>query len=447
MKLEPVKPLISEQQIRRTMQLSVLEGVPGICFIVGTTGSVITGFALSLGSTPFQIGLISSIGLLGQLLTPLAAWLAGFFGRRKPLCVVLAFLGRVVWFPALILPAVLPPELRPILLLTVITLSGLFNSSAGVLWLSWMGDVIPPGERGRFLGFRSGSLGVIAMLANLGAGALIDRLARPLGFQMVLAVSTVLGAISALMLIAHTEPRTPQPRNDLLTTLLEPFADPNFRRVLLFAVYWTFSVMLAAPFVIPYFLQQLRMSYTQIAILSVIGALCALVFAPMWGRIADRVGNKPMLQFTTLIAATLLPASWMLASPVTLLPIWIGAVIDAFANTATGQGSFNLLLSSTAPIKRTAFVSAFFATTGLAGFLGGVASGPILEAFSQPVFAISSLGLHWTGYHWLFLISALMRVQAWWFLKPIHEEGAWSMREMLTRKQMSRSQRVDSRKP
>jgi MFS family permease len=170
------------------------------------------------------------------------------------------------------LPAVLPPELRPILLLTIITLSGLFNSSAGVLWVSWMGDVVPTGERGRFLGFRSGALGVIAMLANLGAGALIDRIARPLGFQIVMGAATVLGAISALILIAHIEPRTPQPRNDLKATLLEPFADPNFRRVLLFAVYWTFSVMIAAPFVIPYFLQQLPMSYTQIAILSVSSA-------------------------------------------------------------------------------------------------------------------------------------------------------------------------------
>ena len=431
--IEPV--LITERQIRRTMRLSILEGVPGIGFIAGTSGSVITGFALSLGATSFEIGLISSIGLLGQLLTPLVAWWAGLLGRRKPLCVVLAFLGRLVWFPAIILPAILPAELRPVLLLTIITLSGLFNSSAGVLWVSWMGDVIPTGERGRFLGLRSGLLGIIAMVANLGAGALIDRIASPLGFQIVLGVATVLGAISALILIAHTEPRTPQPRNNLWTTLTEPFGDANFRRVLLFAVYWTFSVLIAAPFVIPYFLQYLKMSYTQIAILSVIGALCALVFAPMWGRIADRVGNKPMLQFTTMIAATLLPLSWMLASPVVLLPIWIGAVVDAFANTATGQGSFNLLLSSTAPIKRTGFVSAFFATTGLAGFLGGLGSGPLLELFSHPNFAISTLGLHWTGYHWLFLLSAIMRVQAWWLLKPIHEDGAWTIHEMIMRKQ------------
>jgi hypothetical protein len=71
--------------------------------------------------------------------------------------------------------------------------------------------------------------------------------------------------------------------------------------------------------------------------------------------------------------------------------------------------------------------------------LGGLASGPILEAFSHPVFATSILGLHWTEYHWLFLVSALMRLQAWWWLKPIHEEGAWSMREMLARKQISHS--------
>ena len=432
--VEPRAPPITETQIRQTMRLSVLEGVPGICFLVGTGGSVLTGFALYLGATPFQIGLISSVPLLGQLLSPLVAWLAGRLGRRKPLTVILAVMGRVIWFPALILPALSPPEIRPILLLGVITLSSMFNSSAVVLWVSWMADVIPLKERGQFMGFRNGFLGVIGMGASLAAGAYLDQVASPADFQTVLGLATVLGIASALMLSGQTEPRISQARSNLKATLIEPFADQNFRRLLLFSSYWTFAVLIATPFVIPYLLKPLEMSYTQVAILGVIGAVSALVFGPVWGRIVDRAGGKPVLTLNTIIAGTLLPASWMLASPGWLWPIWVSGVIDAFVNTSTGQASFNLLLSSTPQANRTGYVAVFFAVTGLLGFIGGLLSGPLFELFSSPTLNFTVFGLNWSAYHWLFLISALLRLQAWRFLKPIREDAAWSLREMLSRK-------------
>ncbi len=414
------------------MRLSVLEGIPGICFVVGTSGSVLTGYALYLGATPFEIGLISSVPLLGQLVSPLMAWLAGLLGRRKPLTLVMAFLGRVIWFPVLALPALLPTENRPILLLVVIALSGMFNSSAAVLWVSWMGDVIPAKERGQYIGFRNGFLGVIGMLASLAAGAFIDRFNSPVDFQTVLGIATVLGAISALMLSGHTEPRTLQARLNLKTTWIEPFTDPNFRRVLLFSSYWTFSVLIATPFVIPYLLNQLQMSYTQIATLGVIGAVSALLFGPIWGRIADRTGSKPVLVFNTIVAGTLLPATWMLATPGWLWPIWISAVVDAFVNTSTGQASFNLLLSSSPQSSRTSFVAVFFAITGLVGFLGGLLSGWLFGLFSQPTLAFTASGFEWTAYHWLFLVSAMFRVQAYRLVRPIVEDGAWRVRAMLS---------------
>ncbi len=429
--------LLSERQIRSTMRLSVLEGIPGICFVVGTGGSVLTGFALYLGATPFQIGLISSVPLLGQLISPLTAWAAGQLGRRKPLTLVLAFLGRVVWFPALLLPALLPAAVRPVWLLVVITLANMFNASAAVLWVSWMGEVIPAKERGQFQGFRNGFLGVIGMIASLAAGAYIDRVQSPTDFEVVIGVATTLGAISALMLAGQSEPQTPQARLNLKATWIDPMMDTNFRRLLLFSSYWTFSVLIAAPFVIPYLLKQLEMTYTQIAILGVIGAVSALLFGPLWGRIADRAGGKPVLQFNTVIAGTVLPASWMLAAPGWLWPIWASAIVDAFVNTATGQASFNLLLSSTTPASRTSFVAMFFAITGLVGFLGGLLSGPLFDLFSRPTLKFTVAGFEWTAYHWLFLVSALFRVQAYRLVRPIVEEGAWQVRAMLSSKVFS----------
>ena len=43
----------------RTMNLSILEGGFSMLFINWTQGSVLTGYALYLGATPFELGLIA----------------------------------------------------------------------------------------------------------------------------------------------------------------------------------------------------------------------------------------------------------------------------------------------------------------------------------------------------------------------------------------------------
>ena len=316
--VEPRAPPITETQIRQTMRLSVLEGIPGICFLVGTGGSVLTGFALYLGATPFQIGLISSVPLLGQLLSPLVAWLAGRLGRRKPLTVILAVMGRVIWFPALILPALSPPEIRPILLLGVITLSSMFNSSVVVLWVSWMADVIPLKERGQFMGFRNGFLGVIGMGASLAAGAYLDRIASPADFQTVLGLATVLGIASALMLSGQTEPRISQARSNLKTTLIEPFAD-FFKRygwnaLLILSLIATYRIsdivmgIMANPFYVD-------MGYSKdevAAVTKIYGVIMTLVGAFVGGVLSMRFGvMRTLMLGAVLSAASNLLFSWL----------------------------------------------------------------------------------------------------------------------------------------
>jgi MFS family permease len=302
-------PDFTEADARRTMNLSVLEGGFSMVFINWTQGSILTGYALFMGATPFELGLISSVPLLGQVLSPFVAWLAGRAGRRKYLAVFTALIGRIVWAFAATLPFFAPDSSRVPLLIGMIAVSSIFLAGNGTLWTAWIGDVVPAKERGRYFGFRSGVHGIVGMLANLGAGAFVDAVAAPISFQLVIGVAVIAGCVAAALLLTHSEPPVVAARLPLRQTFTVPFKDENFRRYLVFASYWTFSVLIAAPFIIPYFLKHLHMSFTQVAIWNVIASVSALLFAPLWGRLADRVGNKAVLEITTVGAGTLLPTS------------------------------------------------------------------------------------------------------------------------------------------
>jgi MFS family permease len=67
--------------------------------------------------------------------------------------------------------------------------------------------------------------------------------------------------------------------------------------------------------------------------------------------------------------------------------------------------------------------------SGLAGSLGGYASGRLLELLLPHEFRIG--GFHWTGYHSLFLISGILRTTAPLLLRPVHERKAWRTRDLL----------------
>jgi MFS family permease len=426
--LQPAASQLSEPLVRRTMRLSLVEGSVATVFINWTSGSVLTGYALHLGASPTALGLIASVPLLGQAVSPLAAWLVGRRGRRKGVAVGTALIGRGLWVLAAALPLLpVPAEAKGALLVALVALSGLFLAANGALWTAWMGDVVPWKERGRYFGLRTGVLGVVGTAANLIAGAWLDRIQAPLSFQTVLLTAVASGLLSAALLARHDEPPLGNERLPMRRAFSLPMSNPVFRLLLVFAIYWTFAVMVSSPFVLPYFLNHLHMTYVQIAVWIAISAATALLLAPAWGRLADRVGNRPVLAVSTFLAGTLLPLTWMLAAPGRLWPIWVSGVVDALVWSAINPGIFNLSLATTPRQNRAAYIAVFSALTGVAGFVGGLVSGPLLELYR----VLTPAATGWTAYHTLFATSAVLRVLAWTLLRRVPEEGAWRTRDLL----------------
>src|SRR5690606_3055187 len=210
---------------------------------------------------------------LAQVASPLGAYAAEALGRRRGLSAAIAATSRLLWLLAAFLPELVPSAVAPTALVAVVFLAGCFQAANGTVWTAWMGDVVPEDRRGRYFGLRTGVLGVVGMLANLAAGAFLDAVAPPLSFRVVILVGVGCALVGVALLLLHHDPPTERRRLRLGQLLAQPFREPNFRRFLRFAVYWHLVVMLGAPFVVPYFLEELGMTFTQVAIWSSIAAV------------------------------------------------------------------------------------------------------------------------------------------------------------------------------
>jgi MFS family permease len=406
--------------VRRTMRLSIVEGGLMQVFLNWTSGSVLIGYLLALGASPLQIGLVGSVPLLSQIASPLGAWAAEVLGRRRLVAALLGATGRAVWILAAFLPQLgVPAALQPSLLVLLVFVASTFQSATGTVWTAWMGDVVPDDRRGRYFGMRTGVLGVIGTVANLGAGAFLDRVGAPLSFQLVLGVAIAASFAAVVLYLFHYDPPTEKRRVSLGQIVVTPLRHANFRRFLRFAAYWQFAVMLGAPFVIPYFLEELRMSFVQVAIWSSTAAVTALLTSILWGRVADRVGNKGVLAIATVLAGLFLPSNWILAGLTgNLTFIWVSAVMDAVAWGAITPAIFNLALVTAPRGGRVGYIALYSVATGLAGFTGGALSGPLLTLFSGAADGK-------VGYYALFALTGVGRMTAWLWLRPVTEPSSW----------------------
>ncbi|RIH87733.1 H+ Antiporter protein [Calidithermus terrae] len=386
---------LGSQEPLRSLRLSVWEGTLAILFINWSSGVVVTGYALWLGASPAALAVLGAIPLLGQLAAPFALM---FKGQRKPYTMLLAGSGRAV-FGLVLLAPLLPPEARVPAFLLVAALSQVVIAPVNVLWTSWMADLVPPRERGRYFGFRNAVLGLVGTLGNLSAGLFIDAVPKPWGFLIVLGLGVVLGVAASQVLRWQHEP--PHESSSAAGSLRVALTDRAFLGFLGFLAFWWFAVLVGGPFAFPLFLEYARLNFTEVGLWTVISASCGLVFGPLWGRFADRYGHGLVLIWTGLVGSVVLPGLWLLGGPGHTLPIWLSAVADALCWSGLGAAQTNVALQQAPPAHRGAYLAVFGIVVGVFGMLGSALGG-----------ALGSLNVGPSPYHLPILASIVLRTMA-----------------------------------
>lgn len=429
-----IPPEIPQGEPGRSRRISVVEGAFATVHGTITAGSLVTAYALWAGASDFHLGLVAALTAISAAGSVLGAHWVGRLGQRKTLTVATSVGGRALWGVLCLLPFLpLSPSARIAVFLVVVFLgTGLLNAGA-IAWLSWMTDLVPMDRRGRFFGRRNALLGVVAMGTAWSAGKVYDGMVaaghRGEGLAVVFGAAVACSTIAGLVLTRQWEPPlTGERPRPLLETFRRPLAERDFRRLLGFLVAWAAVTGVAGPFYGAHMIRNLRMPFSVIAVYSILAGIVSLLTQPLWGRVIDRAGNRPVLIFN-LAGLCLLPAIWLLATPERWLPIWIDAVITGVFWPGMALATFNLLLATVPEEGRAACLGVHSLGVGLGAFMAGLLGGWIAEmlvGFHTRVFGIALV-----NFHLLFLLSAAARVALLPFAFGLREERAQSVVALL----------------
>lgn len=400
-------------------------------------GVILLVYALALGANTFQVGLISTAGMLGTALQLVADRLLRALGSRKRVgCSAAALLGAGRIGIALIPFAtvwVAAQYLAWGLLAGLVVISGVAQV-VEVVRLSWISEVVPEGERGRFLGERQLVVQLIGSVIAISAAGFLDW-QRGISEAQALFVCQSFFGIAGLLSVGSvvtflTMPDPPlRPKNGDggWRTITAPFKNRVFFPVMTYSMAWNFAVGFAAPFFNLYLIQVLKMPVSAVAAVNFASQFFSLYSVRLWGRLVDRFGSLPVLRIG-VFGKALFPLAWFVLWPapdVYPVPIQYVLTILVFSfnvfNSANAVATISLAMELMPKEDGTSYLATFRTT---ANWIHAIS--PALAGYISTVLQ----GVGWTiqsSILLLFVISAAGRFFSLWTLRFVHEPEARSV--------------------
>jgi len=307
--------------LEKSLKNSIIDGVYAQSMSTITAGLFLTGFVMALGGNSSHIGAASAVPLITNVFQLFASYLIERTGMRKSICIKACYIARGLWIAFAVMPLVymwggFPGEdliWTAVLFYFLISVASAF---AGISWLSWMKDLVPPERRGKYFGLRSAVTSTAGLVVGLGFGRFLDIMKGYgenyylSGYFILFMTAFGFGMASTYYLKKVEEPdRAASSEAKSLTAFLSmlslPFKNRNFRRVMYINMLWTFFCQIGSPFFNLFMLRDLQISFTMMAIYDMINIIANISMFSVWGRLTDHFGNKPILLLTTFFAAAL----------------------------------------------------------------------------------------------------------------------------------------------
>jgi MFS family permease len=412
-------------RLRRSLRASTAEGL--IAEVVGACagGAILTGWAIHLHASAFLTGLVVALPQMAQLFQLPAAWTTALFGRRRA-AVVLVAASRQVMLPLLAVPLLAPSErVGQAILLAVAALAAVLGVLGNNAWVSWMGDLVPRRIRGRYFGRRTALCTIAGAVASAAAGLLLDR-AKAQGWSgfalalLQLCASASGVATTVLMLRQHDPAPAAEATPVSLAAALAPLRDRATRGLLVYALAWNLAVGLAGSFFALHMLQNLRMGFTLVALHGIALAAARVLTAPLWGRLIDRLGARPVL-VACAFGISAIPLIWLFPTPTLRWPLVFDALLAGVLWGGHNLAMFVVPMTATPRRGRPFYVAAVAMAGGLAFCVATAAGGALVELLPRQMIVlhhpIANLQV-------LFAASAVLRLCAAFTALRIREPAA-----------------------
>jgi MFS family permease len=416
----------ADHEERRLLKLILYDALASEAMGTLTTGVFLVGFAVALGADNFAIGVLAAVPFCVQLLQLPAVLLVERWRARRDICVWSSAIGRTFLFGAAAAPLIGAAS-GVVALIVSLAVYQAMAAVAGCAWNSWMRDLVPSTQFGRFFGRRTAATTTLSVTLAFLGGVLIDTWKRYLpehtvyGYSVLFLLSAIIGYLGTYLL--HITPDRPMAAAEKtahpFAVLFAPLREANFRRLIIFLSSWNFAANLAAPFFTVYMLKSLGFPMTKVLGLTIASQLSNLAALGLWGALIDRFSNKAVLEIAAPLflactfAWTFTGAQWV--QPIMLYLLVIIHILMGIATAGVGLASGNIAMKLSPAGQATAYLAANSVIS--AAF---AAAAPVLGGLFADFFAAHqlTLALTWTGGAQNVTVQVL-NFQSWTFFFPI----------------------------
>src|SRR5499427_4980321 len=433
----------------------------GICttamnsFLVGP---FLAAFALALGATHWEIGLVSAIAFLSMPMQLVGLYAVDRWKQRRALIVLCALAGRLLWVLIVFLPFVREsPSVRSLLI--VLVCIGFITTIPGPAWHSLVRSLIPVDSLGEVFSKRMAWGRIVGLGLTLGGGFFVDAWptfsGRPYleAYSVLFSIGILFGLAGVVAITRLPEPPMGADHSESFRSLVWlPLRDGGFRSLLWFIVLWNFAINLATPFFVVFMLERLMLPMRVVTGLIVLQQLVMVLSVRIWGTLSDRFSNKAVLSTSLPLAIaavgawsfTTLPERFALTIPLLIaIQLGIGLSLSAIPLAIT-----NLALKQSPPGLTHAYMMMADLAAAPSGAIAPLLGGWMMDFFASRHFAltlqwsdpVNELSVHLLsiqGLDFVFLISAAAGLIAAQSLALVQEAGKtgkvlWEFKEELS---------------
>ncbi len=448
--LRPI-PTLTVQDTRRSLRLMAGESVASAALLSLGSGGFMAAYALALGANNLQVGILAALPSIAQVVRLPAILAVERFRRRKAIGIPVLCAGHLLWIPIGAVPLLIdaPGNKAVIAVICLLAVRELFPPVWASAWTGWMRDLVPRRVLGSYHGRRLAVVTGAVAVVSIGGSLFVrqwEGAARPedaIFAYTILLIGGALtfGIVSPLFALFAREPLMPaalESGRSALSILSEPLRDRNFSRLVRFLFVWSLTLNLAIPFFAVYMLREIGLSLFTVIGFTALGQAANVMFARVWGPMADRYGSKSVLSLCASLYLLVILAWVFTAHPerhFLTLPL-LGA-LHVFAGIASAGVTLTMstLSLKLAPQgKGTPFLGVSGIATSIGGGIGPIIGGIMAEYFSERslglnlvwespsrVTGMSAMSL--TGFEFLFAIAFVLGFISLNLLVSLREDG------------------------
>jgi len=371
-------------------------------------GPFIGIFAVRLGASNYQIGLLSSAPALVALLAmiPGAKYLDS---RSNKLAITVAFmLAHRLFFFLLALIPLFAEDGRATILVILIATMNFPGAISNVGWQGFIANVVPSERRAAAFADRNRLMNIVGTLAVLGAGRMLDVMPFPLGYRLMFTLAFVLalGEIWVFSRLKELAPcGTEPPGQDVpwqrfLIGLPRSIAadikgmalQKRFLRFTATSLFFHFAWQVAWPLFTLYQTKELGANNLWISILTLGNTGGSLLGYGFWVRYSQRYGSLKTL-FASTLGIFIVPLVYAYSR--SLVTIALFNILTGVIFSGVMLSLFNSLLDMTPEERRTTYIGYYNTAINA-------------SAIAAPLAGVAMLNMF--GYTTAFLLAAALRL-------------------------------------